>query len=233
MEEPEILELIDQYLMGRIRPEDLTILKERMAADPAIAELVRESRETFRVIQFEKNRLLREKLKQIDKKGSWKTGFIPGWITYVMLPIIIITGGWYWTNYYYSNTAIAARYAKMPIVDIKKLYNRQGAEGEWKKADSAFRNEEFDLAVNLYATLLEEGNKEEAYLARWKIILSQLALYGPTPNVKDTLGVFANEAPAPWQAQARKLLRLINSTWYTVFINRVQINVSGLKPRLI
>src|SRR6187397_2898059 len=113
MEEPVLLEWIDQYLLGTISPEHKAELERMMTADPEVAELVKESKEAFKVLQSERNRLLREKLRAIDKDENLRSLFLPKWILMLLLCLVILVGGWYWAAQYYSNQAIAMRYFKM------------------------------------------------------------------------------------------------------------------------
>ncbi|MVF83135.1 hypothetical protein D6U74_19060, partial [Vibrio cholerae] len=70
MEDPELLEWIDEYLLGTIQPEHRARLEARMSSDPVIAELVRNSREAFLAIQVAREHQLREKLVEWDRRET-------------------------------------------------------------------------------------------------------------------------------------------------------------------
>ena len=231
MEEPALLELIDQYLMGNIRPEDKVELERMMASDPEIAALVSESRKAFNVLQAGRNQQLREKLRAIDKDDRRRSGFLPHWIIMMICILVIIGGSWCWASYYFSNKAIAARYFNMTYHAEKEMVLNDDLKVIWKEADIAFRSEDFGRASNLYTSILESTEQSVQYNAKWNLLLSDLALHGQTASWKQALETFANQAPSSIKAQ--ELLRLLNSGWYKIIATLTQADISGLKPRLI
>jgi hypothetical protein len=233
MEEPALLELIDQYLMGNIRPEDKTELERMMATDPEIAALVSESRTAFKVLQAARDRQLREKLKAIDRDDTHRSGLISQWIIVMICILVIIGGSWYWASHYFSNKAIAVRYFKIPNSPDAEIALYGEMKKIWEEADDAFRSEDYGRASNLYNSILKSPGLTEPYSARWNLLLSDLALHGQTIQWRQALETFANEAPAPFDTKARELSRLLNAGWYKMIAWLTQADISGLKPRLI
>src|SRR6187431_88835 len=138
MEEQVLLEWIDRYLMGTISAEHKAELERMMASDPDVAELVKDSQEAFKVLQSERNRLLREKLKAIDKDESKRSVFLPKWIFMMLLCLVMLVGGWYWAVQYYSNQSIAMRYFKMNAITEEETLLSPEMKTTWEKANDAF-----------------------------------------------------------------------------------------------
>ncbi|MBP7239050.1 MAG: hypothetical protein KBA14_02415 [Saprospiraceae bacterium] len=233
MEDPVLLEWIDQYLMGSIRPEDKTELERMMASDPEIAEMVEESRKTFNVLRAARNHQLREKLKALDKDDLLRSGFLPHWIIVMICILVIMGGSWCWGSYYFSNKAIAVRYFKLTYQPEKQIALQGEMKKIWEEANSAFSKEDYGQAYNLYNSILESTEQSVQYSARWNLLLSDLALHGQTVDWKEALETFAWEAPEPSGYKAQELSRLLHSGWYKIMVFLTQTDISGLKPRLI
>lgn len=233
MEDPALLEWIDQYLMGNIRPQDKAELERMMASDPEIAELVKESRMAFNVLKTERNRLLRDKLRQLDKEETRRSGFLPKWIVLSLCILVILGGSWFWASYYFSNKAIAERYFKMSYNPEEELFLSPDMKTIWEEAGQAFRNEDFGQASNLYNSIMDNTHRSVLYSVRWNLLLSDLALHGQTVQWKQALKNFTDETPASYGIRAQELSRLLNSGWYRIVAFFTQTDISGLKPRLI
>lgn len=233
MEEPVLLEWIDLYLMGSIRPEDKTELERMMAADPEIAELVKESQLAFNVLQSERNQLLRKKLKALDKEETRRSGFLPKRIILSACILVVIGGSWCWASYYFSNKAIAVRYFKISYPPEEETSLSAEMKTIWKEADHAFKSEDYGRAHNLYDSILENKEHPISYGAQWNLLMSNLALHGQTDHWKKELETFSQEASAPFRNKAQALSRLLDASWYKIIITLTQTDISGLKPRLI
>lgn len=233
MEDPALLERIDQYLMGNIRPEDKAELERMMASDPEIAELLNESHKAFKVLQSARNRQLREKLKALDKDDTSRSGFLPQWMIVMISILVIIGGSWCWASFYFSNKAIAIRYYKMAYQPEEELIMSDEMKGIWKEAANAFRSEDFGRASDLYKSILENTEWSDPYSVKWNLLMSDLALHGQTVDWKKALESFTKEAPAPYGQKAEELSRLLQAQWYWIIVSLTQTDISGLKPRLI
>ena len=233
MEEPALFELIDQYLMGSIRPEDKLELERMMASDPEVAVLVSESRKAFNVLQAARNRQLREKLKALDKDETQRSGFLPHWSIVMICILAIIGGSWCWASYYFSNKAIAARYFKMTYQPEEEIVMSDEMKEIWKEAGNAFNDEDYSRACNLYDSILENKEYPDTFITKWNLLMSELSLHGQTAGWKQSLETFANEAPAIYGTRAQELSRLLHADWYRIIVSLTQTDISGLKPRLI
>ena len=67
MGEHRLTNLIDQYLLGTISPEDRAKLEQLILSDPSVSKQVRESEATYKVLQHEKNHRQKEKLRGLDR----------------------------------------------------------------------------------------------------------------------------------------------------------------------
>ncbi len=233
MEEKYLAELIDQYLLGKISPEDKSHLEQLMASDPQIADMVSESRQAFKVLRSERNRQLREKLRKIDEEEPRQSGFLPKWIFSLLLMMVVVIGCWYWVSDFYSPASIARRYFEESPMPGTRLFPQVDLENTWLRANEAFINAKYEKAIILYASWSEEADSINANDGQWNLLLAQLALRGPTTSWKMTIKAFAEAAPEPQASKARKMLRLLDSSFYKTFFIRIPENLSVLKPRLI
>jgi hypothetical protein len=233
MNEHTLPELIDQYLLGTISPKDKLDLEQLMASDPIVAEQVKESQEAFKVIQHERNRILKEKLKEIDKDNPKKSALFPRLVLTVVICFVAILFFVLLVSGYNNPSSIAQRYFEnkpMPEVGIS---SRPDLEETWSKANEAFLKKEYEKAMLLYASWIEEAGEAEVYIAEWNFLLAQLGLQGSTIAWKSTFTSFLNGAPEPWKSKGNELLKLVGSGPYGLFFHGLKSNLSALKPRLI
>lgn len=233
MGEHRLTTLIDQYLLGTISPKDRTELEELILSDPSVSKLVRESEAAYRVLQHEKNRRLKEKLRGLDRDELMHQGFFSrpiGWLTILLLAVV---AGVYLLAGYYSHSSIALRnFESYPTGSIYDAGAREDVEA-WENAQNAFLARDFNVAIQHYITLSEHPEESKAYVAKWNILLAQLAIEGPTPNWKMSLDTFTKSAPEPLRSKAIRLSGLLDSFIYRLFQKQLQERFSSLKPRLI
>ena len=197
MEEPALLELIDQYLMGSIRPEDKVELERMMGSDPEIEALVDESRKAFNVLQAARNRQLREKLRALDKVRHASV-----WILATLdyrddMHTAIIGGSWCWASYYFSNKTIATRYFKMAYHPVEELVLNDEMKMIWEEADNAFRSEDYGRASNLYNSILKNTEQSVLYNANGIFLCQIWHCMVKLTGWRQAIETFANEAPSP------------------------------------
>ena len=233
MNEHTLPELIDQYLLGTISPKDKLDLEQLMASDPIIAEKVKESQEAFKVIQHERNRILKEKLKEIDKETPKQSSIFPRWLLTMLICLVAILIYVLWVSGHYNPSSIAHRYFENEPMPETANSVRQDSEETWRQANEAFLRKDYEKATLLYASWIDEAGDSEVYLAEWNIHLAQLALQGPTPNWKSTFTAFLKGAPEPWKSKGDSIIKLVQSGPYRFFFHGLKTNLSALKPRLI
>jgi hypothetical protein len=232
MEEHKLAELIDQYLLGTISVQDKAYLDQRVKTEPEIAELVKESKQAFRVLQAEQKRRLREKLRELDKRDTRWSAFWKKWFFIAIGLLIAIYFWWHWAAYYYNPTTIARRYFERDLQMEKEMYLQEHAFA-WEVAQKAFRHEEYETAILHYEPLKNNAGQPGRYFAEWNILLSQLAGTGATEEWKMAMEQFAQRAPYPLQNEATKLLGFLDSAFYRLLFARVQTHLPPIKPRLI
>jgi hypothetical protein len=233
MEEQYWQEWIEQYLFGSISPENKSRLEQLMATDPAIADEVRQSREAFSVLQFERNRLLKQKLKEIDNEKPKRFGFLPVWIMPLVVVLMLLTSGWYWVSSFYSPSSVALRFFETgQHIGPSLIPNAEAAE-HWKMGIDAFRKKEYEKAIQLFTTTLSVSQSQAEYETKWNILLAHLAKEGATIQWEEMAKAFSTEAPEPWSSKSRQLIRLFNSPLYNLFFTGIHTPLSSLKPKII
>lgn len=233
MDEHRITTLIDQYLLGTISPEDRSQLEQLILSDPSVSALVRESTAAYKVLQHEKNRRLKEKLRGLDKDEFMRQGFFSkpiGWLTILLLAGI---AGLYLLAGYYTHESIAIRNLETDPAMNTTASEAPDQVAAWAKAKNAFLARDFDSAIKQYIPLSEHPEESRSYVAKWNILLAQLAMEGPTPNWKMSLDTFTKSAPEPLRSKAIKLSGLLDSLIYRLFQKQLHDRFSSLKPRLI
>jgi hypothetical protein len=231
MKTQNIESLIDEYLLGTISPQDKAALEQRMAEDPAIAELVRDSQQAFKVIRHARNQQVKEKLRRLDQEDIHQQNLVPFKRIIGLLIIAALLVGIYLTSVYFSASAIAGRnfeaYSPPAAREMDPL------QEEWAKAEKAFRANAYEEAIQRYHVLTEKAEHSDAFIARWNILMAQLALTGATPTWKLALESFMREAPEPLATKARKMAKDFDSGFQRMFYMHFQKNLSTLKPRLM
>jgi len=231
MEEHTLSYLIDQYLLGTISPGDRKQLEERMAADPSFAELVHDSKEAYKALIHARHLQLREKLRKLDKDDMKQSGFAPkwfGWFAFLLLLLLLYV---YMAFFYFNPSAIARRNFIHPDVTVSP-YSGHPFQKTLKDANEAFLAKDYQTAIVLFESLAAPDTAQDAY-NRWHILLSQLALEGPTSNWKAAMDLFLRDAPEPYASKGGQLTTLFDSWMYNFFYVRMRDNLSAIKPKLI
>ena len=85
---------MEMRLTGEITPEDLSWLEKRIADDPAVAEMMRETELAFKVIRHATRQRLKEKLRALDQEDPQQQGFFSsgrtGFFFVLMMLFIVI-----------------------------------------------------------------------------------------------------------------------------------------------
>ncbi len=236
MEEKELLELIDQYLLGRIKPDDLQKLEYLRKTNPDIQLQVKQSIEAFNVVKYLRYKQLREKLRRIDSADEKsKTGFLrQRWLVITILIIVSFLGFWLWATRHFDPAAIAMRhFLNTSERDTIRYKTKEESVKGWTQANIAFREEKFQDAILLFQPFLEDSIFEKSTAAKWNILLARFALGDTDISWKEELIVFQSTASEPFKSEALKLMHTLNSPLYKVFVLRLSPQLSALKPRLM
>ncbi|HSF87927.1 MAG TPA: hypothetical protein VLA46_00830 [Saprospiraceae bacterium] len=233
MNEYKLTSLIDQYLLGTISPEDRSELEQLILSDPSVSTMVRESEAAFKVLQHEKKRRLKEKLRGLDRDELMHQGFFSRPIGWLTIMLVAVFAGVYLLAGYYSHSSIAFRNVETyPVPGLNGTSSSEEAAA-WANAQNVFIAGDFESAIKHYVALSESSDEGMAYVARWNILMAQLAMEGPSPTWKMSLGSFTNSAPEPLRSKAIRLSGLLDSFLYQVFQKQLRDRFSTLKPRLI
>ncbi|HZV69874.1 MAG TPA: hypothetical protein VFG10_10030 [Saprospiraceae bacterium] len=236
MEEKELTELIDHYLFGRIRSQDLARLEYLRKTNPDIDLQVRESLEAFRLLKYLRYKQLRQKLQQIDATdgSNGKVFMKHRWMLATVLMVASFLCLWLWTEYHYAPESVASRYFKA-APEYFMLYQELNDEdvSRWVLATNAFDQKNFQLAIDLFHPFENYEQDQIAAAARWNALLAYFALHGPGVVWKEEVIQFQANTIEPFRSESIRLLRTINSPWYRFFISRISDNLSALKPRLM
>lgn len=236
MQEKDLLELIDQYLLGRIKPDDLQRLEYLRKTNPEIEILVMQSIEAFNVIKYLRYKQLREKLRQIDSTDEKsKTGFLrQRWLSITILIILSFLGFWMWAIRHFDPASIAMRhFLKIPEIEMMLFDTKEESVKDWILAEIAFEDENFQEAIILFQPFLEDSLSEIAAAANWNILLSRFALSGADVSWQEEMILFQSSASEPYKSEALKLLHTLNSPFYEILVLRLSSQLYTLKPRLM
>ncbi len=233
MEDHALSDLIDQYLLGTISPEDDQQLQQLISSDPKVEKLVEESKLAYKALEIVRRQQLKAKLKVLDENSSTLGFTFSKWLGLVILLLAGCFFYLYMSSYYFSPDTIARRYY-VPFQDKSKVIQATNAQLIlWAQADDAFQKGEYQKSILRFATLAENSDPAQASLAQWNLLVTQLAVYGPGPKWKNWLDAFELSAMEPFAQKARDLRSHLDSKSYRFFFFRLQENLSTIKPRLI
>jgi len=187
----------------------------------------------YKALELERRKQLKTKLKALDGMTSGPGKPFPKWLGIGILLLGACLFYWYMASVYFSPEHIAERnYLSYPELNRQfEVFHPQ--DMVWQKADEAFKNGEYQRAIQQFAILSESNNPSQSAAANWNILLAQFALQGPSSNWKVGLQTFEKSAPEVLSEKARELIYCLESTYYRFFMFRLQDNFSTIKPRLI
>jgi hypothetical protein len=234
MSNREIQDLVDSYLLHQINAEDKARLLDMMEADPVFAQSVKESEETFKVLQLARNRELRAKLKTWDAAAEQpKRGRSKG-LLFFFLCVFLFISFWCWISYHFSPVTMAMHsFNAIPEFDIQ-ITDHMTSVDYWQEGMDAFRQEDFENAMLEFMSIPQTNDQTVTAHVRWNVLLCQLALNGPTHEWIAELNGFSKNAPEPIRTEAMKLLHVIQSPLYTNLYRGVfQKTITSVKPKII
>lgn len=233
MEEYRLNDLIDQFLLGTISPEDHQKLQQLIASDPEVNQMVEDSKLAYKALALERRKQLKTKLKALDNMPSGSDKPFPKWLGIGILLLGACFYYWYMASVYFSPESMAERnYISYQESNLQSEVIHP-EDLVWQKAEEAFKNGEYQHAIQQFAILSESSNPSQSAAANWNILLAQFALQGPSSNWKVGLQTFEKSAPEVLSEKARELINCLESRYYRFFMFRLQDNFSTIKPRLI
>ncbi len=233
MEQTPFIDLIDQYLFGKISPEEDQRLQNILTNDPEAAKIFEESKHAFQALEIERRKRLKDKLKALDKRSIGSEKSIPRWLGIGVLLLASTLFYFYMSSVYYSPDTIARRNYISSKTYIVNHPSMRTQDPRWNQADDSFHRGAYQKAIHQLIPLAETSDPDVAAVARWNILLAQLAIQGPDVKWKIALDAFEKSAPKSLSIKAQELRSLLESNYYKFFFIRFQDNFSTIKPRLI
>jgi hypothetical protein len=230
-EKQQLENLIDAWLLGQLSPEESIVLEQRIADDPEVAAMAAESRLAFEVIKAQHQKLLRQKLKDLDRDNlkhqsllSLPAGIILLTLLFGLLSIAIHSciqqPAVLATRYFVRDSAITYAYA----ADSADL---------WTKAVDQFESGGFEAAIHSFQQLYDEDSSTVRTIAHWNLLMAQLAKDGESEGWKTAMHQFLQGADTIYRIKATQLLKDLDSRWYKIFFSPESRPLESLKPRLI
>lgn len=236
MEHKEVAELIDQFLLGRMKSQDLARLEYLRKTDPKIDLDVRESMKAFDVIKYLRYKQLRQKLHEIDTADSEKDKYFSNrhWVFVLILLTTSLLCFWVWGYHHYTPGSIAMRHFIHLSDSYAAFYEMNDEEVKnWNLAMKTFKEEKFEEAILLFQPFVENDHSEISFSAKWDILLAEFALNGDGIQWNRAMIHFQSQAPETFKTASVKLLRTIESPFYTFFVSGLSPKISALKPRIM
>ena len=236
MKDKPLEELIDDLLKEQISNEDRHHLERRMLAEPEVARLVRESRETFRFLQYSRYRQIKAQLREFDagENQDLKPPSQRKWVYVAFLILMSILVFWLWLINYYKPENLAKRnFEIISGSDISIKFQDNSEMAAWNSANELFAKGDFQNAASVFRTYSRNPEDKNYMIAQWNVLMCQLALVGPGLQWHESLDQFISIEANPLETKAKKLSELLDSIFYKFFILKPASILSALKPRLI
>src|SRR6188508_883027 len=109
MQEKDLRELIDRYLLGTINADEEAQLSDLRKTNPEVDLRVQQSMEAFRVLQYGRYQQIRQSLKQIDALDTKTPNRYryKRWIIMSVIFVFSLLGIWLWLVIHYSPSSLA------------------------------------------------------------------------------------------------------------------------------
>jgi len=236
MQEKDLRELIDRYLLGTINADEEAQLSDLRKTNPEVDLRVQQSMEAFRVLQYGRYQQIRQSLKQIDALDTKTPNRYryKRWIIMSVIFVFSLLGIWLWLVIHYSPSSLANRFfqpASDEFFSIHKINQEEIIA--WKLAEKAFVNGDYLSAISSF----ESFTANEEYListqAQWNILLARFAGDDAGKNWKSDIIEFEKGSPEHLKGQAQRLLRVIDSPFYRILIFELPKQLSALKPQIM
>jgi hypothetical protein len=121
----------------------------------------------------------------------------------------------------------------IPENTVHASENRKYPAG-WQEGIDAFRRKDFEKAMVVFMSVPLNEDTTMADIARWNILLCQLAMNGPSNEWLADLNAFSKNAPDPMRAEAKKLLRVVHSSLFNnLFKGNLHKTFTSVKPKII
>jgi len=227
---------IDSLLKGTISDQDHRELNNLMKQDPTVKELVNDSMETYRFLQFARDQQIKRQLVAFDAgqyppvaKASYKHWVFAG---AAFLFVVIIA--WFGLTIYYQPVNIAKRnFEKQKLITIEQKSNADPETQNMMEATDYFLQNDFENAARLFQPVVENINSDLTHVAKWNVLMCHLAKEGPTERWRNEFKKQNPLFPESFKSKSNDLVRLLDSRMYKFFKPESSISFSTIKPRII
>lgn len=229
MNEHQKKDLVDRFLLGQTTAEETQLLHQFRETDPDFDQYVKESELAFQALSLARRKKLKEKLRGLDDLAKKKKS--GGGMMLFLITILGILFSWNWITFHFSPVLLAEKY-----FHANQLYEWEPIDQDeiWNKGQLAFQQERFDSSVFYFASIASEKNNTAQLHAQWNLLLSQLALHGPTLKWQDDLRTFLFIAPPEIKKDTRALLSITRSQLYQfVYMGKWKKAVRVVKTKII
>ncbi len=232
MDEQQLAELIDAYLLGTLTPTEQQQLEDLMAQDPAVATLVEESKKAFAVLEYARQHQLRTKLQGWDAaqlrrrtKNRW------WWSVLLLLLLLLLT--WLLLSVWFNPGRLTQRmFEPLPGSETTEFFSDTRMD-IWNLAAHTYTEKQFEASISLFVQYIALGPPIGTEEARWNIWLAYYAIEGMTEDRKIELHTFLDSHHPRIQENATQLIHLLDSGVYKLLLFRGLPEIQGFKPRLI
>lgn len=233
METQQLNQLIDQYLLDTISPEDKVRLERLAADDPEVSLYLRESQQAFKAIRLARDRQLRSKMIQWDREDQGEKTGLASKSWWIMVSILFLAMAIYFVGWQWSPARIGQRYF-IPGVEMNEGTSLSGPNaGSLQEAEQAFLDQDYEKAILLYSTLQEPDVAGHAYAVTWNILMARLALEGPTAQWMLAMDTLVPQLPGPLAVKAKRMTGWFRSRSYRMIYRPQQPYLVPLHPRFI
>ncbi|MEP6645765.1 MAG: hypothetical protein ABJC12_01640 [Saprospiraceae bacterium] len=234
MQQKEVHELIDRYLLGRISSPDLERLDQLRKSNPDIEQEIKESRDVMKVLKYLRYKDLRQKLIEIDKSDTDLNSFrFRDLLLGITLSILVLVSFLLWSANFYNPESVALRYFHhFPDASIITMEGKD-ISGDLSLAIKAFNERKYLLALTKFQSQAQDHDPDISIFASWNILLAHLAFYGPDQEWKNELWHFSATSYAPYGIESKRLYEMINSPLYDYINLHLSPQLSYMKPRLM
>ncbi len=231
MEEKNLSALIDDFLLGKIKPADLSALNALRKSDPKIDLRVKESLKTFEFLQYMRYKELRKQLKKIDEGNQMivKKSSAKRWIFFLLLFLFGITASVIWASHYYEASAIARRFL---IEDASGIHTGTEGQNFFNEGLKSFYEKQYINALLKFQACAQLSPNDDLRVIQWNTMLTQFALTANKSQLEDELTLFQQKAK-PYSNKSAELMRLIHSPLFSVFNRVINPQLSSIKPRML
>ena len=234
MIEKPLNESIEDYVTGRINPEEKIHLEEMAANDPEVFEQLNAAKSAYDFLERSYYRDVKKKLQEYDLSSRKNTDAVSGKMMRVAIfSISLIAILWMISYWYYQPVNMAKRFYHPFTEQLQQRHRLDPIVQLKMTANKSFLEKEFTEAGTTLQFILAQSDNDGRMHAQWNYLMCQLAIHGPSPDWRFKLDAIIDQSDEPIKRKAIKLKRQVNSWAYRITFFQFTHELSSLKPRLI